>query len=559
MPQKQTIDRERGRAQGELRRDRLRQVRRPNGSELDPQGTTPPSHPLKLRTRLKSAEETLAAIRSNEVDAVVVEGRRGEQIVTLKGGEPAYRALVEAMSEGAATLSIDGTLLYSNRQFAQLISMPVRRTSRIPLQSLIGEAERDRLHSLLAAARRGVAKGEFNLRSNDGRLIPVHLSLNRIHGYAGQVLGMVVTDLTEARRKHAEWTRLQLAAVVESSQDAVIGIMLDSKIVSWNRGAEEIFGYSAAEVVGKSSSVLIPPGREGELPVILGHLRRGEALEHYETKRMRKDGTIIDIAVTVSPIKTVDGEILGASSVARNITARKQTEVIKQAEDVRRRFLQHVLSAQEEERRRIARELHDEAGQLLTSLLVGLRTLEDCKNINDAKAKGRRLRKITALAIDEVGRLARGLHPTVLEDHGLAIALRRYIAEYSKIHDLEVNLALSQQQCKDLPQIIQVGVYRILQEALTNISRHAQAKTVRIRFTRFATALQVVVIDDGRGFDVSAAASSTSNGLGLQTMRERAAMLRGTVQFQTLSKGTQILLNIPLTAQSLEPANPETN
>ena len=552
MPERQTTYQERSRTQAEFHQNGLREVHRRESSQRPPREAAHPDPEVKLLTRLKSAEETLAAIRSGEVDALVIAGRRGERVVTLNGGEPAYRTLLEAMSEGAATLSIDGTLLYSNRRFAQLIGKPARKSFGITLQSLFGEVERGRLESLLAAAQRGIAKGEFNLHSSDGRLLPVHLSLNRIRGYAGHALGMVVTDLTDARRKQVEWTRLQLAAMVESSHDAVVGITWNAKIVSWNGGAEEIFGYLAKEVIGKSSSMLTPPGRENELPVIMAHVRRGETLARYETQCVRKDGTVLDISVTISPIKTVDGQTTGASVVARNITARKQAEEIKQAEDMRGRFLERVLSAQEEERRRIARELHDQAGQLLTSLLVGLRTLEDCKNIADARVKGRWLRKITALALDEVGRLARGLHPTVLEDHGLAVALRRYIAEYTKMHNLAVDLHLSERQSKDLPQTIQLGVYRILQEALTNVSRHAQAKTVRLRFTRSATALEVFVTDDGRGFDPKIASACTSNRLGLQSMRERAAILRGTVRFETLGKGTRITVSIPLPANPLD-------
>ena len=121
---------------------------------------------------------------------------------------------------------------------------------------------------------------------------------------------------------------------------------------------------------------------------------------------------------------------------------RKQGEGIKQAEAMRRLLLERTLSAQEEERRRIARELHDEAGQLLTALLVGLRSLEDARKLADVKEQGQRLREITAQAIDEVGRLARGLHPTVLDDHGLGVALSRYVTEYTKTYNIAVDLTL---------------------------------------------------------------------------------------------------------------------
>jgi PAS domain S-box-containing protein len=375
---------------------------------------------------LKTAEETLAAIQSGEVDALMVLGRRGEQVVSLKGGEPAYRMLVEAMSEGAATLSSDGTVLYSNRSFAEMNRKPTGRVVGIAVQSLLDETERDKFQTVLAAAQKGIAKGEFNLRLSGGSLVPVHLSLNRLRGYEGHALGMVVTDLSEHKRRQA----------------AEIG----------------------------------------------------------------------------------------------------------QAETMHRLLLERAFSAQEEERRRIARELHDEAGQLLTSLLVGLRTLEDSRNIADAKAQGRRLREITARAIDEIGRLARGLHPTVLDDHGLGVALSRYVTEYSKTHKIPVDLTLGVLDSCHLQPAVQIRLYRILQEALTNVARHAEAKAVSIVFARSATALRVLVTDNGRGFDTKAVAVSSSR-LGIQGMRERAAMLGGTVSFTSKGTGTRILLQIPLTGQ----------
>jgi len=284
------------------------------------------------------------------------------------------------------------------------------------------------------------------------------------------------------------------------------------------------------------------------LPAIMDRIRRGEKVEHYETKRRRKDGTVIDVSLAVSPIKTPDGETVGASAVARDITERKQAAENKQAEAMHRLLLERVLSAQEEERRRIARELHDEAGQLLTSLLVGLRTLEDSRNIADAKAKGYRLREITAQAIDEVGRLARGLHPAALDDHGLGVALSRYVTEYSKANNITVDLTLSERDCGALPSAVQIGLYRILQEALTNVARHSGAKAVRIRFAHLAAALRVAVTDNGHGFDTEATVLSSSH-LGIQSMRERAAMLGGTVSFLSKSTGTRMLVHIPLTGQ----------
>ena len=232
------------------------------------------------------------------------------------------------------------------------------------------------------------------------------------------------------------------------------------------------------------------------------------------------------------------GQALGMVITDLSEQKRKQAEEIKQAEAMHRLLLERTLSAQEEERRRIARELHDEAGQLLTALLVGLRTLEDARKLAEVKAQGHRLREITAQAIDEVGRLARGLHPTVLDDHGLGVALSRYVTEYTKTHNIAVDLTLNELDSSNLPPAVQIALYRILQEALTNVARHSGAKAVSIQFARSAAAVEVAVIDDGCGFDAKAVAVS-SHRLGIQSMRERAAMLGGTIQFHISAQGNQ--------------------
>ena len=392
--------------------------------------STPPVQETNRSARLNAAEETLRAILSGEVDALMVSGRRGAKLVSLKGGEPSYRSLVEAMSEGAATLSRRGAILYCNRMFAEMTCRPPGRMIGIPVQSLIAETEQDRFKTLLAGARKTIAKGEFNLRRAKGDLIPVYLSLNRLHGFKGQALGMVITDLSDQKRKQAE-----------------------------------------------------------------------KAMQEELTHRL---------------------------------------------------LLERTISAQEEERRRIARELHDEAGQLLTALLVGLRTLEDARKLGEIRVQAQRLREIAAQAIDEVGRLARGLHPTMLDDLGLGVALSRYTTEFAKAHNISVVLQLNDIDTSDLPSGALIALYRILQEALTNVARHSGARNVSIRFARSATAVEVAIIDDGRGFDAEAVAIS-SHRLGLHSMRERAAMLGGTVSFIPQRKGTRILVQVPVQNRTAKP------
>ena len=158
------------------------------------------------------------------------------------------------------------------------------------------------------------------LISRTGREIPIDDSAAPIRDSAGKLLGIVLIfrDITE--RRQTERAQSYLAAIVESSDDAIIGKTLDGVITSWNKGAEKIFGYLAEETVGRPITMLIPPERHGEEAEILEKLRRGERIEHYVTTRIRKDGTPIIISLTVSPIKGATGKIVGASKIARDIT-----------------------------------------------------------------------------------------------------------------------------------------------------------------------------------------------------------------------------------------------
>src|SRR5690349_8532834 len=134
----------------------------------------------------------------------------------------------------------------------------------------------------------------------------------------------MLVDISD--RKRADVHGQRLASIVESSDDAIASKDLDGTITSWNRGAERLFGYKAEEIIGKSVTILIPPDRLDEEPQIIERVRRGERIDHFDTVRRRKDGSLIDISLTVSPINDADGRIIGASKIARDITERRRAQ-----------------------------------------------------------------------------------------------------------------------------------------------------------------------------------------------------------------------------------------
>jgi PAS domain S-box-containing protein len=164
------------------------------------------------------------------------------------------------------------------------------------------------------------------LLARDGAQIFIDDSAVPIKGENGEVFGVVLVFRDISEKKRAEQARLQLASIIESSNDAILTENADGIILTWNKGAEEIYGYRAAEIIGQPSTVLVPADRMKEIALIQNRTRLGERIEHFETVRRRKDGTLIDISVTVSPIRDAEGRTVGVSKVARDITARNRAE-----------------------------------------------------------------------------------------------------------------------------------------------------------------------------------------------------------------------------------------
>ena len=187
--------------------------------------------------------------------------------------------------------------------------------------------------ALALKERRPVRGVEAIAERPDGTRIPFIAYPTPLFDASGDLIGAVNTlvDITERREaelqiRDSEARYRGIAAIVESSEDAIVTKDLQGTITSWHRGAERLFGYNAEEVIGKPITILIPAERHHEEPMILARIRHGERIDHYDTVRRRKDGSLVDISLTVSPIRNAEGKIIGASKIARDITARRRAE-----------------------------------------------------------------------------------------------------------------------------------------------------------------------------------------------------------------------------------------
>jgi PAS domain S-box-containing protein len=348
----------------------------------------------------------------------------------------------------------------------------------------------------------------------------------------------------------------QLAAIVESSDDAIVSKNLDGVISSWNTSAERLFGYGADEAIGQHITLIVPPDRREEEVGILEKLRRGERVDHFETVRRRKDGTRLDVSLTISPVKDPMGRVVGASKVARDISERKRAEEAHKEAELSARLLQ----VQDEERRRIARELHDGVGQLLAAVGMNVaQVVREKDKLSPAAARSAEdMRHSIERASAEIRTVSYLLHPPMLDEIGLPTALRWYadgFGERSKIK-LAVEVA------SDFPRLIQdheLSLFRIAQECLTNIHRHSGSFTAFVRLSCANEQIELEIRDEGKGISQeiqSKLKSGASVGVGFRGMQERVGLIGGklTVHPNPSGNGTSVLVTIPLNEKALAPS-----
>ena len=241
----------------------------------------------------------------------------------------AFEALFEALPDAVVLADERGCIVRVNAQVEKLFGYSPDELRGQPIETLIPERLRHahvghRLHYNQAPRRRAMDAGlELSGRHKDGREFPVDVMLSPLETGQRTLVLSLIRNLAE--RDTREALRFHLAALVNSSGDAIIGKMLDGTITSWNKSAERIFGYSAEEAIGKPITMLLPPGTEDEASDILGRMKRGE-ISTYDAVRRRKDGRNIAVSVTISPIFDTLGNLVGASKVARDFTERKRAE-----------------------------------------------------------------------------------------------------------------------------------------------------------------------------------------------------------------------------------------
>jgi two-component system NarL family sensor kinase len=390
---------------------------------------TLPGLALKLaevQARLDEAEETLRAIRSGEVDAVVVESKRGPKLITLGGAEDAYRMLIESMNEGALTLTADKMILYANQRFAGMVKLPLAQVMGSSFRRFLSNDDRATLRPLMKLSGKTGKKFLALLNAGDGTSMPVQISIRSIAGTVANqtVICMLVTDLTEVRK----------------------------------------------------------------------------------------------------------------------------------TEGLLRALNNRVVQVQEAERGRVAFELHDNITQLLCAVIFRSQALADRLTTRDGTSKKEaiKLREMLGRTAEEVERITHDLGPSLLDHLGLVAVLGDARTEFADRTGVSVKLSCTQLTAR-LPADAELALYRILQESLRNVEKHARARNVSVRLSQQGAFVQLAISDDGVGFDQgNRSGKRTEKGnLGLLSMRERATYVGGALKIRSgLRSGTKIVVLIPSASPS---------
>ena len=356
----------------------------------------------------------------------------------------------------------------------------------------------------------------------------------------GLVLGAFITE-----HKQIEERLLEQALLLDLANDATIVRTIDDRITFWNRGAEKLYGWTRREVLGKPIQEIL----ESELPQPLDEIQKqvlrdgkwqGELI-HYT-----RDGRRITVASRWSLWQSKEGKLLGFLQLNTDVTERKE------ADENLRALSGRLLKVQDEERRRIARELHDSLGQYLTAVKIDLDVLAKSDRPITAEDLGEPVRFVKE-AIAETRTISHLLHPPLLDEAGFASAARWYVEGFSKRSGIEARLTIPV-QLPQLPQNVETALFRILQESLINVHRHSGTRSAEIHLTIADFDLVLVIEDYGRGIPAHVLQhfnkTGTDTGFGLAGIRERVKELGGTLGLDSNSHGTTMTVTVPISSVS---------
>lgn len=452
-----------------------------------------------------------------------------------------------------AIISVDEAqrIVLYNRAAERIFGWPADEVRGQPLEKLLPERFRNR-HSDhvrrfgatgVTSRRMSGSSIVYGLRSN-GEEFPVDASISQVDTPEGKLYTVILRDVTERIQAEQEQARLaaRLSGLLDSAMDGIITVDDGQRIILYNRAAEKIFGWSALQVIGRPLDILMPKRYRAQH----GQQMRQFGQTGVTSRRMGGDRVIYGVRSTgeefpmdasISQLDTPEGKLY--TVILRDVTERLR------AQHELATFAAEASGVREQEKSRIARELHDELAQSLTALKMDTMWLRD-RVRSEPEAAAAKLDAMLAMldsAVASTRRIAADLRPLVLDDLGLVPAIEWLVQNF--IQRTGVRCELQIDEALELGEPYATAIFRIVQESLHNVAKHARASEVRVRVERKSDAMELAVQDNGVGFRTEDPRKPQS--LGLVGLRERAHLLRGEVDISSdAGTGTRVQARIPL-------------
>ena len=477
----------------------------------------------------------------------------------LRESDAMLDGLFEFAPDAVLAVDADGRIVRANAQAEATFGYRRDELDGQPVEVLLPDrlraAHREHRVGFMAAPRQrqmGAGLRLVGLRK-DGTEFPIAISLTPVDVGARRIVMAVARDMTERREAQRRFRRL-----LESAPDAVLIVSNDGHIIQVNGRAEDLFGRPRKELVGLALEELVPPAhRDAHRAGFAKYFAEPRVMhlggDGFHIVGLAKNGREFPIELDLSPIDTEVG--LMAIAAIRDLTERRRMErerdtLLRELGSGRERLRvlsMRLLDAQEQERRSIARELHDEIGQALTAVRIDLQTLHE--SVDDAaRPVVESALAVTRHLVTQARDMSLDLRPSLLDDLGLMAALRWYLERHQQRLGGSATLVGDLADLR-LPPQLETACFRVAQEALTNVARHAGARSVRVELRHTDGEIELSVRDDGAGFDVEEARHRAVGGqsMGLLGMEERVMLAGGRLEVESrVGCGTEVRVRLPL-------------